>query len=131
MITFRSSWSRAAATLLLVLTVVVTVLMAAVWTLLPLDNVGLTVHGETFSLSDVHGTAAILFFTLSVAAVIFALVAAMVAVVVGLVFGAIGLAIGLAVTIASLALIAAPFVIVGWLVWRALKARPAPAITGH
>jgi hypothetical protein len=32
--------------------------------------------------------------------------------------------------IASLALVAAPFVLIGWLIWRALRARPAPAITG-
>jgi hypothetical protein len=116
--------------LLLALAVVVTVVMAALWTLLPLDNVGLTVHGETFSLSDLHGTSAILFFVGSVAVVIFALVATLVAIVVGLTLGAIGLAVGLLATIASLALITAPFALVAWLVWRLVRARPAPMITG-
>ena len=130
MITVSTSWSRAAATLLLVLALVIAALLAAAWTILPLDDIGLTVHGETFSLADLHGTSAVLFFVAVVAAVIFALCAAIVAVVVGLCFGAIGLAIGLVAAIASLALVAAPFVLIGWLVWRALRTRPAPAITG-
>jgi hypothetical protein len=124
------SLSRVVGALLLALTVVVTVLMAVVWTLLPLDNVGLTVHGETFSLSDLHGTSAILFFVFSVAAVVLALIAAMVAVVVGLGLGALGLAVGLLATIASLALVVAPFALIVWLVWRLLRTRQAPVVTG-
>ena len=130
MITFQSSWSRAAATLLLVLGLVIAALLAAAWAMLPLEHVALTLDGESFSLADLHGTSAVLFFVAAVAAMMFACVAVMVAVVVGLAFGAIGLAIGLVATIASLALIAAPFILVAWLVWRALRARPAPAITG-
>jgi len=130
MITIRSSWSRAAAVLLLVFALVIAVLLAAAWAILPVDDIGLTLNGETFSLADLHGTSAVLFFVAAVAAVIFALVAAMVALAVGLCFGALGLAIGLVATIASLTLVAAPFALVAWLVWRALRPRPAPAITG-
>ena len=119
MITFQSSWSRAAATLLLVLKLVVAGLLATAWTTLPLEHVALTLDGESFSLADLHGTSAVLFFVAAVAVMIFAFVAVMVAVVVGLV-----------AAIASLALIAAPFILVAWLVWRALRGRPAPAITG-
>jgi hypothetical protein len=125
MITFRSSWSRAAATLLLVLGLVIAALLAAAWAMLPLEHVALTLDGESFSLADLHGTSAVLFFVAAVAVMMSAFVAVMFAVVVGLGFGAIGLV----ATIASLALIAAPFILVGWLVWRALRARPAPAIT--
>jgi hypothetical protein len=123
-----TSWIRALATLLLVVTVVVALLMAMAWTMLPLDNVGLTLHGETFSLADLHGTSAVLFFIAAVAGVLIAIVAAMVAVVVGLAFGAFGLAIGLLATVASLMLVAAPFALIVWLVWR--RTRPAPVITG-
>jgi hypothetical protein len=129
MITIRS-WNRALAMLVLVVAVVIAMLMAAAWTMLPLDNVALTVHGETFSLADLHGTSAVLFFVIAVAAVLFALVATVFAVVVGLCFGAMGLAIGLLATVASLALVAAPFALIVWLVWRIVRARPAPAITG-
>jgi hypothetical protein len=131
MITVSTSWSRAAAMLLLVLALVIAALLVAAWTILPLDDVGLTLNGETFSLADLHGTSAVLFFVATVAVVIFAFVAVMVAIVVGLGFGAIGLAIGLVAAIASLALVAAPFVLIAWLVWRALRSRPAPAITGR
>jgi hypothetical protein len=124
------SWSRVVGALLLALTVLVTVLIGAALTLLPLDNVGLTVDGETFSLSDLHGTSAILLFVGAVAAVVFALIATMVALVVGLALGAIGLALGLLATIASLALIATPLALVAWLVWRLARARPVPMTTG-
>ncbi len=126
MITFRSSWSRAAATLLLVLGLVIAALLAAAWAMLPLEHVALTLDGESFSLADLHGTSAVLFFVAAVAVMMSAFVAVMFAVVVGLGFGAIGLV----ATIASLALIAAPFILVAWVVWRALRARPAPLITG-
>ena len=125
-----TSWSRALATLLLVVTAIVVLLMAMAWTLLPLDNVALTVHGETFSLADLHGTSAVLFFVAAVAVVLAAIVATVFAVLIGLAFGALGLAIGLLATVASLALVAAPFALIVWLIWRAVRTRPAPVITG-
>ena len=130
MITVSTSWSRAAAMLLLVLALVIAALLVAAWTFLPLDDVGLTVHGETFSLADLHGTSAVLFFVAVVATGIFALVR--------------GDGRGRRRPVLrrdrpgdrpgggdrALALVAAPFVLIGWLVWRALRTRPAPAITG-
>jgi hypothetical protein len=129
LITFRS-WHRVVALLLLALAVVIGALVAAAWAILPLDNVSVTWHGDTFSLADLHGTNALLFFIVVVAALLFALVAAMLAIVVGLGFGAIGMAVGTLAMVASLALVAAPFVLIAWLVWRLLRTRPAPAITG-
>lgn len=129
MITFRS-WHRALALLLLVLAVTIAALIAAAWTILPLDNVSVTWHGETFSLADLHGMSAGLFFVVAVGAVVLAFLVVMAAVVVGLGFGAIALALGMLVAVASLALVAAPFALIAWLVWRLLRTRPAPAITG-
>ena len=103
--------SRALAIGLLMLTVVVTILMAAAWTTLPLA-----------------GTHAFLFFVGAVAAVAIALVAAFALTVFGLCLGALGIAVGLVATIASLALVVAPFALIGWLLWRLLRGRPAPAI---
>ena len=120
--------SRALAIGLLMLTVVVTILMAAAWTTLPLDRVSLDLHGETFSLADLAGTHAFLFFVGAVAAVAIALVAAFALTVFGLCLGALGIAVGLVATIASLALVVAPFALIGWLLWRLLRGRPAPAI---
>jgi hypothetical protein len=129
LITFRS-WHRVVALLLLALAVVIGALVAAAWAILPLDNVSVTWHGDTYSLADLQGTNALLFFIVVVAAVLFALVAAMLAIVVGLGFGAIGMAVGMVAMVASLALVAAPFVLIAWLVWRLLRTRPAPVITG-
>ena len=120
--------SRALAIGLLVLTVVVTILMAAAWTTLPLDRVALDLHGESFSLADLAGTHAFLFFVGAVAAVVIALVAAFVLTIFGLCLGALGIAIGLVATIGSLALVVAPFALIGWLFWRLLRREPAQAI---
>jgi hypothetical protein len=128
-ITFRS-WHRAVALLLLVLAVMIAALIAAAWTVLPLDNIAVTWHGETFSLADLNGMSEVLFFIVAVGAVVLVFLAVMAAVIVGLGFGAIGLALGMAATVAALALVAAPFVLLAWLVWRLLRTRPASAITG-
>jgi hypothetical protein len=120
--------SRALAIGLLVLTVVVTVLMAAAWTTLPLDRVALDLHGESFSLADLADTHAFLFFVGAVATVVIALVVAFVFTIFGLCLGALGIAIGLLATIGSLALVVAPFVLIGWLIWRLLRREPARAI---
>jgi hypothetical protein len=125
-----NSWSRVLATTLLVVTLVVALLMATAWSLLPLDNIGLTLHGETFSLADLHGTSAVLFFVVAVAAILIALIATVIAVVVGLAFAALGIAIGLLATVAALTLVAAPFALIVWALWRLVRTRSTPAITG-
>jgi len=119
-------WKRAFGILLLILTLVVTALMVAAWTVLPLDHTSITIDGETFSLADLTGTHAVVFFVVAVAAVVFALVVALAAGAVGLGFGAIGVAFGLIVTLGTLALVASPFAFVVWLVWRLVRTAPAP-----
>jgi hypothetical protein len=122
------TWSRALGISLLVLTAIVTLLMAAAWSTLPLDHTSITLHGETFSLADLSGSSAVLFFVLAVAGVVLAVVAGLAAAIVGLSIGALGVALGLVVTVASLALVASPFALILWLLWRALRPRPAPAV---
>jgi hypothetical protein len=122
--------SRALAILLLALIVVVTALMAAAWTMLPLEHTALTLHGETFSLADLQGWSAVLFFILAVAAVVIVLVVALALVVVVLGFGALGIAVGLLVTVAALALVAAPFALVVWAAWQLVRTRPTPVVSG-
>jgi hypothetical protein len=113
---------------LLVLTAIVAALMAAAWATLPLDQISISLHGETFSLADLSGSSAVLFFVLGVAAVVIAVIIGLSAAVVGLTLGALGVAFGLLVTVAVLALVASPFALVIWLVWRAVRPRPAPAV---
>ena len=123
------SWSRALAIGLLVLTLLVAVLIATVWSALPLDGVTVTAHGQSFSLADLHGPQIVVAFCIAVAAVVVAIVAALAAVVVGLAFGALGLAFGLLTAAASLALVLSPFVLIGWLLWRLFRERPAAIVT--
>ena len=120
------SWKRSLGILLLVLTLFVAALMVAAWTMLPLALTSITIDGETFSLADLTGTHAVAFFVFCVAVGVFALVAAIASAVFGLGLGAIGLAFGLVVTLGTLALVASPFALVVWLLWRLVRIRPAP-----
>jgi hypothetical protein len=124
------SWGRAVAIALLVLTLLVAMLLATAWWVLPLDGVTMTVRGETYSLADLHGPRAVVAFCIAVAAVVIALIAAPVMVVVSIGFGALGLAFGLLTAAASLALVVAPFALIGWLLWRLFRERPAPSAGG-
>ena len=120
------SWRRALGIVLLILTLMVAALMVAAWTLLPLDHTSITIGGETYSLADLSGTNVVAFFVIAVVVVVFALVAAIGATVFGLGIGALGVAFGLVVTIGTLALVASPFALVIWLVWRFVRTRSAP-----
>jgi len=123
------SWKGALAVLVLILTLVVAALLATAWTVLPLDSTAITIDGDTFSLADFTGADAVLFFVVAVAALVFALVVALAAGAVGLGLGALGLALGLAVTLGVLTLVASPFLLFVWLLWRGLRTRrmPVPA----
>ena len=120
------AWSRGLAIALLVLTLVVATLITMAWFSLPLDGITVTVEGQTFSLADLRGPQVAVALSVAVAAVVVAIVVALVAVVVGLVFGALGLAFGLLTAAASLAVVLSPFALIGWLLWRAFRDRPAP-----
>jgi hypothetical protein len=91
---------------------------------LPLDRVALAIDGATYSLADLHGWDAILAFLAAVVLVVVALVVALCAVVLAMAVGAIGIAIGLLATVASVAVVIAPFAFVGWLLLRLLRQRP-------
>jgi hypothetical protein len=120
------SWHRAVAIVLLWLTFLVAVLLAMAWATLPLDGVTVTVHGQSFALAELQGVRAAVAFCIAVAVVVIAIVAALTMALVGLGFGVIGMVFGLLTAAASLALVLSPFALIGWLLWRALRERPAP-----
>ena len=120
------TWSRALAIALLALTLVVAVLLTMAWFSLPLDEITVSVHGQTFSLADLQGPQVAIGLCIAVAAVVLAIVVALILVVVGLALGALGLAFGLLTAAASLAVMLAPLALIGWLLWRVFRGRPAP-----
>ena len=122
------SWKRALTALVLVVALVVAGLLAAAWSMLPLDGTALVLDGERFSLADLHGTRAALFSAVVVAVVVAVVSAAIVAGVVGLGVGLLSLAFGGVVVVGTLAIVALPFALAAWLVWRLVRARPAPLV---
>jgi len=125
-----NAWHRGVWTVLALLTVAVSVAMAIAWFALPLDGITVTAGGETYALVDLlHGPRGVVFFLVAVAAVVIAIVAALSMTVVGIGFGALGLAFGLLTAVASLVAVAAPFALVGWLLWRHFRRRPATVPT--
>lgn len=125
------AWHRGVAILLVSLFLVVSVVLAMAWYALPLEGITITADGETFSLVElIRGPRGVVLFFVAVAAVVVAIVAALTMAVVGLGFGALGLAFGLITALASLALVAAPFVLIGWLLWRLFHQRPSAVATG-
>jgi hypothetical protein len=125
-----NAWHRGVWALLAVLTVVVSVAMAIAWFALPLEGITVTAGGETYALVDLlHGPRGVVFFFVAVAAVVIAIVAALSMAVVGIGFGALGLVFGLLTALASLVAVAAPFALIGWLLWRYFHRRPAAVAT--
>ncbi len=119
-------WTRALAVALLVLTGFAAALIATAWFALPLEGITVTAGGETYALVDLlHGPRGVVFFFVAVAAVVIAIVAALSMAVVGIGFGALGLVFGLLTALASLVAVAAPFALIGWLLWRYFHRRPA------
>ncbi len=121
-------WFRALAIGLLGLTALVTLLMTVAWTMLPPDGVAIRLHGATFSLADLQGGQAALFFLFAVATVVIGSLAVLAMIAIGVCVGALGLAVGVLATASSLALVVAPFALVGWLLWRLLRARPVAGV---
>ncbi len=124
----RTAWPRAVAVLLLIFVLVVALVLAAAWAAIPFDGTTITVDGETFRLADLTGSHPVVFFTIAVAAVVFALLVALSATAFGLGLGALGLAFGLLVTLGTVALVAAPFALALWLLWRLARPRPATRV---
>ena len=120
-----NAWHRGVWTVLALLTVAVSVAMAIAWFALPLDGITVTAGGETYALVDLlHGPRGVVFFFVAVAAVVIAIVAALSMAVVGIGFGALGLVFGLLTALVSLVAVAAPFALIGWLLWRYFRQRP-------
>ena len=105
----------------LVLVIVVAAIVAALWLALPLVSTTISIDGESFSLAKLSGGELALAFVAAVLASLAALAVGALATALGLAAGALGIGIGLLVTVAVLALLASPFLVVGWLVWRAAR----------
>ena len=105
----------------LVLVIVVAAIVAALWLALPLVSTTISIDGESFSLANLSGGELAIAFVAAVLASLAALAVGALATALGLAAGALGIGIGLLATVAVLALLASPFLVVGWLVWRAAR----------
>ena len=96
---------------------------------MPLDGTTITIDGETFSLASLSGWQVAAAFAFGVAVALAALFVAAVAVLLALVVAVLAIGVGVASRPSlALALVASPFLLVGWLGWRAVrKPRPAAA----
>jgi hypothetical protein len=117
----KSGWGRAVAALALLTLVALVVVLAAVWSLLPLEHTTIAVDGETISLSGISGWRAALAVVAAVAAVMLALVIAALAVVLALGLAVFGIVVALLCVAGVLALVASPLLLLGWLIWRLVR----------
>ena len=113
-------WSRVAVALLLLAIVIAAVLAVSLYAL-PLDGTTVTVDGETFSLGNVSASQAVAAFAIAVVATVVGLIVAAFAIAFALLVAALAIGIAILATVASLALVASPFLLVAWLVWRAVR----------
>ena len=86
--------------MMLVLVVVIGAAIAVLWLALPLDGTTISIDGESFSLANLSGGELALAFVAAILA-----------------------------SLAALAIVASPFILVGWLVWRAVHRRPSAIAT--
>jgi hypothetical protein len=121
----KPGWGRAIAALALLTLVALVVVLAAVWSLLPLEHTTIAVDGETISLSGISGWRAALAVVAAVAAVMLALVIAALAVVLALGLAVFGIVVALLSVAGVLALVASPLLLLGWLVWRLVRRAPS------
>nr|HET7858138.1 hypothetical protein [Caldimonas sp.] len=113
----------------LVVALILGATIAALWLALPLDGTTISIDGETFSLANLSGGELALAFVAAVLASLLALAIGALAAVLGLAAGAIGIGLGILAAVAALALVASPFLLIGWLVWRAVRGPRAVATT--
>ena len=113
----------------LVVALILGATIAALWLALPLDGTTISIDGETFSLANLSGGELALAFVAAVLAALLALAIGALAAVLGLAAGAIGIGLGILAAVAALALVASPFLLIGWLVWRAVRGPRAVATT--
>jgi len=113
----------------LVLVVVVAMAIAALWFALPIVDTTISIDGEHFSLANLSGGELVLAFVAAVLAALAALAVGALATALGLAAGALGIGLGVLATVAVLAIVASPLLLVGWLVWRAARRRPGATAT--
>jgi hypothetical protein len=113
----------------LVVALILGATIAALWLALPLEGTTISIDGETFSLANLSGGELALAFVAAVLASLLALAIGALAAVLGLAAGAIGIGLGILAAVAALALVASPFLLIGWLVWRAVRGPRAVATT--
>jgi hypothetical protein len=109
---------------MLVLVVVIGAAIAALWLALPLDSTTISIDGESFSLANLSGGELALAFVAAILASLAALAIGALAAVLGIAAGALGIGLGVLAAVSALAIVASPFLLVGWLVWRAVRRRP-------
>jgi len=115
--------------MMLVLIVVIGAAIAVLWMALPLDAATITIDGERFSLANLSGGELALAFVAAILASLAALAIGALAAVLGIAAGALGIALGVLTAVSALAIVGSPFLLVGWLVWRAVRRRPAAIAT--
>ena len=115
--------------MMLVLIVVIGAAIAVLWMALPLDAATITIDGERFSLANLSGGELALAFVAAILASLAALAIGALAALLGVVAGAFGIGLGVLAAVSALAIVASPFILVGWLVWRAVRRRPAAIAT--
>jgi len=115
--------------MMLVLIVVIGAAIAVLWMALPLDAATITIDGERFSLANLSGGELALAFVAAILASLAALAIGALAAVLGIAAGALGIGLGVLAAVSALAIVGSPFLLVGWLVWRAVRRRPAAIAT--
>jgi len=102
--------------------------IAVLWAALPLDATTISIDGESFSLASLSGGELALGFVAAILASLAALAVGALATALGLAAGALGIGLGVLAVVAVLAMFASPFLLVGWLVWLAVRRRPWRAL---
>ncbi|MDQ2736859.1 MAG: hypothetical protein ABI330_18675 [Caldimonas sp.] len=123
----KFGWGRALVTLFLLALLALVAVLAVAWVALPLDHTTITVDGETVALSGLGGWHAGAVILVAALAVLIGLIVAALAVVFAFALAALGVVVALVAVLASLALVASPFLFIGWLIW--LLVRPATRAT--
>jgi hypothetical protein len=113
----------------LALVVAVAAAVAALWLALPLVSTTISIDGETFSLANLSGGELALAFVAAILASLAALAVGALATALGLAAGAFGIGLGVLATVAVVAIVSSPLLLVGWLVWRAVRRRPGSVAT--
>ena len=115
--------------MMLVLVVVIGAAIAVLWLALPLVGTTISIDGESFSLANLSGGELALAFVAAILASLAALAIGALAALLGVVAGAFGIGLGVLAAVSALAIVASPFILVGWLVWRAVHRRPSAIAT--